>query len=123
MTSFSHDMMTRGRAGVWIPPKNDDVIYEQPLINTCYTIITLINIFAESLHCFNFCTTETTPFSLKNFPKTTTMPSAGSPKTSTSTIFLACYYHFQQKSLILAEAISSALPILSLRGCSSKMIT
>ena len=30
MTSFSHDMMTRGRGGVWIPPKNDDVIYEQP---------------------------------------------------------------------------------------------
>ena len=26
------DMMTRGRKGgdVWIPPKNDDVIYEQP---------------------------------------------------------------------------------------------
>ena len=31
MTSFSHDMMTRGRGGVWIPPKSDDVIYEQPL--------------------------------------------------------------------------------------------
>ena len=25
------DMMTRGRGGVWLPPKNDDVIYEQPL--------------------------------------------------------------------------------------------
>ena len=25
-------MMTRGRGGVTIPPKNDDVIYEQPLI-------------------------------------------------------------------------------------------
>ena len=25
-------MMTRGRGGVWIPPKSDDVIYEQPLI-------------------------------------------------------------------------------------------
>ena len=24
-------MMTRGRGGVAIPPKNDDVIYEQPL--------------------------------------------------------------------------------------------
>ena len=24
--------MTRGRGGVRIPPKNDDVIYEQPLI-------------------------------------------------------------------------------------------
>ena len=24
-------MMTRGRGGVWIPPKSDDVIYEQPL--------------------------------------------------------------------------------------------
>ena len=24
-------MMTRGRGGVTIPPKNDDVIYEQPL--------------------------------------------------------------------------------------------
>ena len=23
--------MTRGREGVWIPPKSDDVIYEQPL--------------------------------------------------------------------------------------------
>ena len=32
MTSFSHDMMTRGRGGVWIPRKSDDVIYEQPLI-------------------------------------------------------------------------------------------
>ena len=32
MTSFSHDMMTRGgEGGVWLPPKNDDVIYEQPL--------------------------------------------------------------------------------------------
>ena len=32
MTSFTHDMMTRGRGGgVWIPPKSDDVIYEQPL--------------------------------------------------------------------------------------------
>ena len=26
-------MMTRGRGGVSIPPKSDDVIYEQPLIN------------------------------------------------------------------------------------------
>ena len=26
-------MMTRGGEGVSIPPKNDDVIYEQPLIN------------------------------------------------------------------------------------------
>ena len=25
-------MMTRGRGGVMIPPKNDDVIYEQPLM-------------------------------------------------------------------------------------------
>ena len=25
------DMMTRGRGGVSIPPKSDDVIYEQPL--------------------------------------------------------------------------------------------
>ena len=25
-------MMTRGREGVWIPPKSDDVIYEQPLM-------------------------------------------------------------------------------------------
>ena len=24
-------MMTRGRGGVWLPPENDDVIYEQPL--------------------------------------------------------------------------------------------
>ena len=33
MTSFSHDMMTRGRGGggVSVPPKSDDVIYEQPL--------------------------------------------------------------------------------------------
>ena len=29
------DMMTRGREGVWIPPKNDDLIYEQPLIVAC----------------------------------------------------------------------------------------
>ena len=31
MTSFSHDMMTRGGGGVWIPPKSDDAIYEQSL--------------------------------------------------------------------------------------------
>ena len=24
--------MTRGRGGVWLPPENDDVIYDQPLI-------------------------------------------------------------------------------------------
>ena len=28
-------MMTRGREGVWIPPENDDVIYEQPLSLAC----------------------------------------------------------------------------------------
>ena len=28
-------MMTRGRGGVWLPPENDDVIYEQPLSYTC----------------------------------------------------------------------------------------
>ena len=28
------DMMTRGREGVWIPSKNDDVVYEQALILT-----------------------------------------------------------------------------------------
>ena len=25
-------MMARGRGGAWLPPKSDDVIYEQPLI-------------------------------------------------------------------------------------------
>ena len=29
-------MMTRGRGGVWLPPENDDVIYEQPLIVTFF---------------------------------------------------------------------------------------
>ena len=29
--------MTRGRGGVTIPPKNDDVIYEQPLTYVCIT--------------------------------------------------------------------------------------
>ena len=28
-----YDMMTRGRGGGWLPPENDDVIYEQPLKN------------------------------------------------------------------------------------------
>ena len=28
------DRMTRGGEGVWIPPKSDDVIYEQPLIRS-----------------------------------------------------------------------------------------
>ena len=36
--------------------------------------------------------------------------------------FLACSNQFQQRSLILAVAIPSALTILSLRGCFSKMI-
>ena len=33
--------LTWGREGVWIPPKSDDVIYEQPLItiNSCFKTI------------------------------------------------------------------------------------
>ena len=34
------DMMTRGRGGGSIPPKSDDVIYEQPLIGRLIPIIT-----------------------------------------------------------------------------------
>ena len=36
-------MMTRGRGGVTIPPKNDDVIYEQPLIISIQLLLTLVN--------------------------------------------------------------------------------
>ena len=36
--------MTRGRGGVRIPPKNDDVIYEQPLILVIMTVLIFIKI-------------------------------------------------------------------------------
>ena len=35
-------MMTRGRGGVWIPPKSDDVIYEQPLMTRMSMTIVMV---------------------------------------------------------------------------------
>ena len=34
-------MMTRGRGGVWLSPENDDVIYEQPLMNIISQLLTI----------------------------------------------------------------------------------
>ena len=43
-------MMTRGRGGVTIPPKNDDVIYEQPLITAAKGIqLFVINVILKSV--------------------------------------------------------------------------
>ena len=35
-------MVTRGREGVWIPPKSEDVIYEQPLILIILIVVVAI---------------------------------------------------------------------------------
>ena len=42
-------MMTRGRGGGWIPPKCDDVIYEQPLTPSVvkYFPVATLMIFAQ----------------------------------------------------------------------------
>ena len=40
-----YDMMTRGRGGVWLPPENDDVIYEQPLISILFESVSVRGVF------------------------------------------------------------------------------
>ena len=40
-------MMTRGRGGVWIPPKSNDVIYEQPLMNHITQLGNKVQILTE----------------------------------------------------------------------------
>ena len=52
-------MMTRGRGGVTIPPKIDDVIYEQPL-TVCqhHNIFELDGHFQAKTKNVNFCTQE-----------------------------------------------------------------
>ena len=66
MTSCSHDMMTRGRGGVWIPPKSDDVIYEQPLI------FILCSFIFSSPILWDFLTKVA--LSLSNFPSISSNP-------------------------------------------------
>ena len=73
----------------------------------------LINIFAESL-LFQFLHNRNCRFFLEKLSENYNCSLGMFSKNYHLNYFLACSYHFQQISLILAEAIPSALTILSL---------
>ena len=53
-------MMTRGREGVWIPPKSDDVIYEQPLMQDIWkesSAVIMQDIWKKSCKFCDLCAT------------------------------------------------------------------
>ena len=76
-------------------------------------LASLINIFAESL-LFQFLHNRNCRFFLEKLSENYNCSLGMFSKNYHLNYFLACSYHFQQISLILAEAIPSALTILSL---------